>query len=369
MQVSELHQLTDWIEEHIKERNILDSYHSLHHRLQENAQQGQQQQPFENEKKQLLLALKNTPLDQLTIIQLEFLHAMGIGTHVGPASVKDVEDILFRNVIDVATAASKIAEKIQSISEGIRKSDSIREGLGEYDAPDDDIGDDEVLVRVIFSNDASISNVVNLKEWSRQWHDIARGIAMMHNAPPEDVKIIGAGRGSVIIELVVNCGIAATIMTIVRQAFDIAKRYAEIKYIAERTRAAKIRNNRIASQIEAEAEKEKNEAIEKIASKIKSAGKKKDGETSNALQRSVKNLVEFLSKGGELDWVIPEEEDETEDSAELNKLTDRRKLQESLQEIRRLNSDPRQLEYSPDRDEEDNNESDDEDGESDNSTE
>jgi len=192
---------------------------------------------------------------------------------------------------------------------------------------------------------------------------------MMHNASPEDVKVVGAGRGSVIIELVVNCGIAKTIMTIVRQALEIAKRYAEIKYIAEQTRAMKIRNNKIVSQIEAEAEKEKNELIEKIAAKIKAAGKKKDGETSNALQRSVKNLVEFLSKGGDLDWVIPEEEDETEDGAEPNKLTSRGELQKFLQEIRRLDSDPRQLEYSPDHDEDDNNESDDEDGESDNSTE
>lgn len=354
MQVSELYQLTGWIEENIKRGDVLSSYRNLHNRLQENAQQGQQQ-PFENEKEQLLLALNSVPIDKLTKIQLEFIDTMGIGTHIGPASAKDVEDILFRNSIDVATAASKIEEKIQGINEGIGKSDNIRAGLGEYDASDDEIGDDEVMIRVMFSNDANISNVVHLKEWGIHWHDIARGITMMHNAPPEDVRVVGAGKGSLIIELAVACAIAKTIMSIVRDAFEIAKRYVETKSLAERTRAMKIRNQ-IASQIESEAEEEKNQKIEEIASTIKLAGNDVDGETSNALKKSVRNLVEFLSKGGDLDWVIPEE-DSDEDVEEPDKLTGRGELQRILQEIRHLNSDPRQLEYYSNHDEYDGGES------------
>jgi len=359
MQVSELYQLTDWIEENIKDGDVLPAYLEVHNALAERLTP-----PDRGQKERLFMALRRVPLGLLNKTQLQVLHTMGIGEHVGADSVESVRKILdmglFYNREDMS---SQIKGKISDIQTGIRKSDDIRAGLSKSNVPDEDWGEDKVLVRVIFSNDVNISNVVDLKEWSARWHDIARGITIIHDKSPEEFEVVGAKKGSLIFELLLSLTMAGIAVDIVRRATEAAKNYAQAKYLAQKTRALKLQNrDQIAKLMESDREKKKEEEIKAITSETMNAVQEKDGEKGNALRTSVANLVDFLSKGGEIDWVIPDETDAPKQNVNQDVLEARRKLRETVQEIRRLNADPRRLEHHPDHDEDDRGENGDGDG-------
>src|SRR5882724_6730535 len=108
--VTELFGLTQWIDQAIKAKEIPQLYRNLHSVLQANATGNRPQQPFEDQKNQLIAAISAVPLESLSTEQVNFLQKLGIGDHVGQGAVRNIEDILFRNVIDPATAAQKCAE-------------------------------------------------------------------------------------------------------------------------------------------------------------------------------------------------------------------------------------------------------------------
>ena len=110
MNVSELFDLTHWVTDEIVSTKIPQKYQTLQTILQQHSQPDQKKQPFEDQKNDLTEALKNVPLRKLTKDQLLFLHKLGIAQAVGEEGIDVIEDILYKNVIDVATSAQKLKE-------------------------------------------------------------------------------------------------------------------------------------------------------------------------------------------------------------------------------------------------------------------
>ena len=145
------------------------------------------------------------------------------GYPLGQEAVDHVNDILFRHQLDEATAAAKITESISEIQRGLEKSNQIQLGL-KSTIDETEVPTDRVLVRVYFAEQASIENVTQLKEWSQIWYDIARGIAMGHKMAPEEVRVAGAGKGSLFIDLVTVTSVVGTISFIAEKALKITER-------------------------------------------------------------------------------------------------------------------------------------------------
>jgi hypothetical protein len=146
--------------------------------------------------------------------------------------------------------------------------------------------DGKVLVRVAFTHEASISNVVDLKTWSNIWHDIGRGIAMIHDAPPEEIQVVGASRGSVVLDLAVAYGIAATISKIILEALKVTEKVLDIRKKAEEIRALKLGNAKIAKELDEEAEKEKTKGVERISEHVVKLKRKKDANEGDKVAAS-----------------------------------------------------------------------------------
>jgi len=345
MNVSELFDLTHWISDKIVSTQIPEKYRTLQKILQQHSQPSQQKQPFETQKDDLIETLKKVPIRELTKDQLLFLHELGIAQAVGDEGIDKIEDILYKNVIDVATSAKKLQQIYQGIAEGIEKSDQIKSGLEGCVFEEEYETDNEVLIRVSFTGHATMSNVTDFKKWGIIWHEIGRGIAMAHNLPPEDVKIIGATQGSIIIEMAVIEIIARTTSGIILSALKVAEKVLDIRKQAEELRNLKLKNKKLASDIEKEAENEKTLGIEEISTKlIKKLKLKKSGEGDKiiALEKAVNNLVNFIESGGEVDFIIPEEEVEDEESE--SKSPKYRDLRVTFQNIRRLENKIKLLE-------------------------
>lgn len=351
MHVTELYELTMWIDREIVEGQIEQKYQALHSVLHQNAQPNQQKQPFESQKTDLMEAISNVALDRLTIDQLEFLGKLGIAQHIAENGIETVEDILFKNVIDIATSAENVQEIIQSIKEGINRSNKIKSGLEgcvELDVTEVD----EILMRVNFSGHATMSNITDFKTWGNIWYDIIRGVAMAHGNSPEEVRIVGAKKGSIVIELAVIYGIAKTLSAIILEALKVAERALEIRKKAEEIKGLKLTNKKLWSELEKEAEIEKVEGVKNITDNIvKTLSIKTDGEGDKitAMDKSVRNLVDFIEKGGEIDFVIPEEqtsedEDDEEKGVDKKQAQKIKELRVAFEEIRRLEHKVKQIE-------------------------
>jgi len=346
MHVIELYQLTEWIDAEIRRGNIVNKYQNLESILQQNASANQPKQPFESQKNELIEAIGRVPLSRLSIDQLNFLRRLRIAEHVGDEGIAYIEDSLYRNVIDIATSAANIRNVINDINYGLKKSEQIKGGLTDcvdLEPPEFE----EVLIRVSFSGHASMSNVADLKKWASIWYDIARGIAMAHNSSPEEVRIVGAKRGSIVLELAVIYGIALTTSKIIILALNVANRVLDIKKKAEEIRGLKLSNDKLAKEIEKEAKNEKTSGIESIKKEILAELKlntAREGDKVAALNKSVEDLVDFIEKGGEVDFVMPEESD-TEEGEKKTNAEIRKRLRIAFEDIRRIEHTVKLLEH------------------------
>jgi len=343
MNVSELFDLTKWITEEIEGAQVPQKYQALQTILQQHSQPNQQKQPFESQKEDLIKTLKNVPLDRLTRDQISFLESLGIANAVGDQGVEQLEDILYRNVIDVATSAQKLQQILKKINEGINKSNQIKAGLTGCVIEEEYEAEGEILMRVSFTGHALMQNVKDFRSWGNIWFEIGRGIAMAHDLPPEDIKIVGATKGSIIMELAVVGSVATTTSGIILAALKVAEKVLDILNKAEGLKGLKLKNTKLAKELEREAENEKKDGIEKITGDIADQlgiNQNGEGDKIKALDTAVKNLVNFIEKGGVVDFVVPDEEELEEGEEDHN--TD---LRVAFNEIRKLEKKIELLEH------------------------
>ncbi|MBC8064480.1 MAG: hypothetical protein H7Y17_06605 [Chlorobia bacterium] len=342
MNVSELSQLTRWIDEEIVAYEVLPLYEALRAILQANSRQSQQ--PFEEEKNQLIAVVSKVPLESLSTEQLALLQDFGIGHHVGEEAVTKLEDILFRNAIDLATAVERLDSIVADLQKGIERSQTLQKALEGIAPPEPDIKG-KVLVRVTFSGEARIANIVDLREWSDTWFEIGRGVAMLNDSTPEEVRVVGAGEGSLIIELAVGYGIAKTISSILLEALKVVEKVVDIQKKALEIKALKLSNSKIVKELEDEARKQRDTGIEQIADKLAARKKGADqGDKIEAFRRAVTKLVGFVEKGGNVDCVLPLEEATEENGDEKPVPKEIKQLRTTFKEIRQLEFQLKQIE-------------------------
>lgn len=349
MQVEELYDLTTWIDNEIVDAEIVQKYQQLHNVLRQNAQPDQPKQPFADQKEVLIKALGDVALAQLSIGQIDVLSTIGIAPNVGPEGVAALEDALFRNAIDIATAAQRVQNSIQKINEGVQWSQQVRDLLSKIITSDEiaEIGD-SVLLRVHFSGDAHLSNLTEFKHWGKVWWEIGRGIAMAHNDAPENIRVIGATKGSIIISLLTAYGIAKTTSAIIMEALKLAEKVLEIRKKAEEVKALKLANGKLEKLLEEEADKAKKAGVDKIVNdKIKDLklNAKEEGDKINALGDAIRKLVDFVEKGGEVDFVLPDEEEAGDEATSDQNREARDDLRVMFRELRQLENKVHQLEH------------------------
>ncbi len=197
-------------------------------------------------------------------------------------------------------------------------------------------------MRVYFQGGSSMSTITEFKKYGAQWYDIGRGIAMVCNGSPDDLQIIGAQKGSVVLELAVLAGIATSISTILLGGLKVAEKSIDILKKVEELKALKLSNKKIVSDLQKEAKSEKENGIKKIVDDtIERHGlnPQAEGDKINALQKAVKNLVTFTENGGKVDFVQPKEED----VAEQNGLVE---FRNNCKEIRTIEAKMKYIEHN-----------------------
>jgi hypothetical protein len=363
MTIRELNALTEWVDQEIVAANVPQTYQALANALQHNIQ-GQQQQPFDEQREALLELLGDVPVEGLDFEQQRMLDKMGILKCVGDSAVRDIEDTLYRNVIDIATAHQRISEMMQSVTNGVKKNDQIKAAFKGLVEPPSEVSE-IARIKVRFAGNAALGNLSDLRQWANEWFEIGRGIALAEGRAPEEISIIGTSEGSIIVILGVAYGMAKIISVIILKALEAAERYLEIKKKAQEIRALELSNAKIEAEIEKEAEQYHEKARAQIVEDLLQgrSDRKADGEVRNALERSVSKLLLFIERGGEVDCYLPEPEESEVDDSELEdgeaaqRQPDSAQLRENVREnferIREIEERVRLLEHYESNKEED----------------
>ncbi len=349
MQISELLKLTKWYKDIIVAEQIPTKYQQLFNGMNQNvrANNNQPRQPFEAQRENLFKSLKKVTLNKLTLEQIKFLEQLGIKELLGTEGINNIERILLENNIDIATATKKIGEFNTKITQANQVLTEIDTTLSKsFSVKDDEILDDSVMMRIYFQDESAINNISDFKKLAATWYDIGRGIAMSQNKSPEDFKIIGAQKGSVIIELAVVAGIATSVSTILLKGLKVAERVIEILKKVEELKKMKLSNKKIELELTKEAELEKKNGVSKILdSTISELGldTSKDGDKITSLEKAITKLIDFTQNGGAVDFVQPngEQADEDSDNGVRNEIL---QLKNNVQEIRKLENKIKMLE-------------------------
>ena len=344
MQVRELLELTTWIDENIKNSDVAKKVQALHQVLEQNknARNNQQQQPFEDQKNNVIKTIKAINTTSLTNEQERMLGRLSIQENIGTAGISKLEDILFKNSLDVATASNKVKQIFDQFSNAIKISDQLKANLSPLIKEEEPDGDEpensDVIISVRFQNEVSLNNVTDFKRMGSSWWEIGRGIAMAHDCAPEDIRIVGAQKGSIIVELAVITAIATTTSTIILAALKVAERVLSIRKQIEEIKGLKLSNKKVEGELEKEAEKEKKEGLERITVEIAETlgiNPNGNGEKYKVLEKAVRNLVDFVEKGGEVDFFSKDDETNPDEH---------QKLKNNFSEIKRLEKRVLQLE-------------------------
>lgn len=324
MNISELYQLTTWIKDRDENNVIEQQYQELIDAIIN-------QQAFEQQKESLFSTLENISFEELSQEQIHFLKKLNLVENLGIPAIEKIKDVLIINAIDRETAGQKISNMFAEVQSGINKLNSIKDNLTDLVDEEQYELDDKVLMRVGFIGDASINNVDDLKKLGTLWFDIGRGISMAHGGSPKDIKIIGATKGSVILELVLDAALVSSFMVIIKQGLTITEKIYNIKKIKAEAKIAGMKLEHFDEKIT----EITNNAMTNISNKLLKELKlntNNQGDKEVALKKSIKKLVDFLKLGGDVDFVMKEKAEEENKQTRLlrNKIIEIRKLEEKI---------------------------------------
>lgn len=324
MNVTELRRLADWYADHFLQLNSL--YNGLVSPIQHNASQSNKQ-PVEAQLDTLLDYLRAMSFDTLSLQQLKLLTNLGVSRFIGEEGAAFVETVIRTADFDANTAAAKLVEALQVLSSANSDFEAYRSAvsslsIGSDEAEDEDV--DRITVRVGFQNQAAIRNLSEWKTSAGDWYDIIRGVSMAAGEAPEETKIIGASTGSIILILSATAATTGLLALISKNITAVAKNAIDIRIKMEELQQMKLLTAGMKKEFVLLEKQNKETALKEIIDLIKvqlpNLKAEKEGDKITALEASVKKLLAFNEKGGNVDFVAPEEEPtpeiENEQSAE-----------------------------------------------------
>lgn len=346
MNVAELWAVLVWVDANVKDRRLAERYGTLREVLRRNAGGGGEAQPFAAEKDDLEVALRAINLATLTDDQQDFLERVELAPYIAERGVNYIEDTLVRNPVDLATAAQAMDQARAKVEAATERVESLRDGLDGLVSEVPPPRLDMVTVRAKFDRGTAIRNVVELRREVDRWNLIGIGVTAAHDLPPEEFQVIGAGVGSLVFIFAAAAAIATSIATIMKQGLSVTSEVFGVLKTVEQWRQSKVVTAASIESLQRDAAALRESGTERILSEIAtelSLSRQQNAERVQKLERAVRELMDFVDKGGRVDFVLPEPPKEADGETEEQR-AERAKLAESLDALRATVEDVRRLE-------------------------
>lgn len=331
MIVDELYGLAVWLNREVAPNlSLYDNLASVLEHNARNAQKSAVSEPLQNLENMLAMM----PMERLTAEQTELLKANGALPYLGKEGLDRFRKIVRSNNFDPATAAEDARTAYTRVNETINKLQSMKSALEAASVPVERpfVIDEGIVTRLHFKDKANIGDVAELKKWSAEWYEIARGLSAAVGEKPEDVRIIGASTGSLILVLATTIAVASTLAILALRANTISKSVLDVLNGIEDLRHKKVLNKTIEDAMKAQAEAIKASGVAEAVNDVKTQiGKAINKEVEGQLQKSVEKYFAFTEKGGEIDMIAPPKL-ETDD--ELGIVRGITQLQDAIESVR-----------------------------------
>lgn len=336
MELQEAYDLDKWIKEEITSREVMQKYSALQQALQQNFKRNQNQPPvpFNEQKEDLLDALKKVSTYGLSNPQLRVLENLEISKHVGKTASDSIRALMTESAADLGHLAEEIQKYQTELQQGIQKVTAISTALETIISTKEvKLPEDMILTRVTFENDASINDINDLKRWTNRLYTISRGMAVACNQPVESIKVEGASKGSLVFTLVIGRYIASILTKTIKEILECMSEYQNFKIKAHEAELAALKKDRFEQDYledqqrwEERATRAKQQIIDDLTEQRKEDIEGFNDNHKAELRSSIKDLVELISKGGDVDPVIPpvelmtEGDEEEPGNVDLNQL-------------------------------------------------
>ncbi|TPP10508.1 hypothetical protein [Rhizobium glycinendophyticum] len=309
MNVNELEKLARWYNQHFG--NFYTLYQNLISPIQNNSNQSSKL-PLENELNSLISYLSKMDFDHLSLQQIRILDELGVGKYLGIAGAQFVEDTVRTSDYDPSTAYERLSLASSNLVETNSDFRNYIQSIERLNlASKIETADvDHVTIRVGFQKDAEINNLADWKDSAKDWYDIIRGIALAADEAPESTKVVGASTGSIILILAGTLSVTTLLALISGRLAGVARHVIGIANEIEDLRHKKFLNQVIEKELKNQQDAAKKAALDDILAIVAERLPNLDGEKQAALTASVKKLLVFNEKGGSLDFVAPDIDDE-----------------------------------------------------------
>ncbi len=313
MDIRELEKLAVWYGEHFDRLGSL--YQAIISPIQHNATQAEKvavEEPLND----LIKYLGRMDFEVLSIEQLRLLEKLGVSAYIGHEGADLVSSIVRTANYDPNTASAQLNEAHGKLGNVRSYLESFLQSLNNLELRDQEDDSHFITIRVSFQDDASITNVSQWKKSSADWYDIIRGISMINNEAPEATKVISATKGSIILTLAATAGVTALLAKISKHITATAKGILEFEHLREDLKQKKMLTKVLADELDRVATERKENAVQEIVGEFKQVMADGAGDKLAALTKSVEKLLAFNKKGGTVDFVMPENDDEDGDETE-----------------------------------------------------
>lgn len=322
METKEMYQLARWYRDNIIDLNVETSLNktkkAITNTLSSNHQPYLKLQSIREYLDAHIAVLSEIDLDALSFDDIEILEKLGLKYLVLSSAIPSLHKVSEQG--DVQEIAARISDSLQTLQpiniEFVNFLNAFEIIFGSTPDVEGTDHHGKVLTRVRFHNDAFISNVVNLSGWTTKWNTIARGYSMALGQAPETFEVVGASKGSIIFDLLLDFEtvklFSETFNLLAETVFNVAEMYGAIKAVEFMKGSNPDLYKQTVEHIKAEAEKSHEEMTEQVADKLleklQQDGFHRSGEVKESLKRSVKELDNFVNKGGDIDFRTESEE-------------------------------------------------------------
>ena len=309
-------------------------------RAPNNRNQQIQIQPFTEEKRAAVEAVKKFNFSELSTDQIECLKLHDAVKHMGPEAAEYLMNVFREEGHDLAYLAAEVTTAHQAISAAKSKITAASNAVSPYSEAVNSVDylTDKARFSIIFRDGVKVDSLKDLEKRSKEWSAIMHGLGIALGVPPSEFKVLGARNGSLIVDLYMCAAAIVPIGFILNRSLAILERFAlsirrmdEIFELDIDDPAFKHIEQQIKATSEDYFNTKKLISAKKIADEVLDdieCDEEKRAEADTFLQNSIKKILNHLRKGGDLDAFVPHShiEDESEDGAANNKTAQAVKL-------------------------------------------
>ena len=343
MDVQEIIRLADWFDKNAD--NAISKYNTLAEVLQHNAQQTSNlrvREPLET----LVSVLNEMPTQQLTQLQYKILSNLNVADLIGKSGVKWIRKTIETHTYDPATTFETVQNALSHLQSARILIDTFRTAAIEVGIVSDEIkeNDTEIKISIIFRADVMISNIRDWKTTAADWEKIFHGLAVAVNEKPEDVKIVSFENGSFILTLVATVAITKLLAMISKHIAGIAQDTILIQTKLEELKQLKLTTKNMEMEFKTMGKDRDKKGKEAIISELNKQFPDLDPETINNVTMSINKAIAFAQAGGEIDFSIPDNSDESENDTQR---VENQELRELIEEHNRVKQKVKLLNHKP----------------------